>query len=38
MGEEKLFIKVSGVCKEFNGKEVLKEVSVDINEGEPLGL
>jgi methyl coenzyme M reductase system subunit A2 len=38
MKEEKPFIKVSEVCKEFNGKEVLKEVSVDIKGGEPLGL
>ena len=34
MSEEKPFIKVSAVCKEFEGKEVLKEVSVDIKEGE----
>jgi methyl coenzyme M reductase system subunit A2 len=38
MNAEKPFIKVSGVCKEFDGKEVLKEVSVNIKEGEPLGL
>ncbi|MCK4475445.1 MAG: hypothetical protein KAU16_01830 [Methanophagales archaeon] len=38
MSEEKTFIKVSGACKEFDGKEVLKEVSVDIKEGEPRGL
>jgi len=38
MSEEKPFINVSGVCKEFDGKEVLKEVSLDISEGEPLGL
>jgi methyl coenzyme M reductase system subunit A2 len=38
MSEEKPFIKVSGVSKEFEGKEVLKNVSVDIFEGVPLGL
>ncbi|MDI6885854.1 MAG: methyl coenzyme M reductase system, component A2 [archaeon] len=38
MSKEKPFIQVSGVCKEFAGKEVLREVSVDIKEGEPLGL
>ncbi|MHC1577821.1 MAG: methyl coenzyme M reductase system, component A2 [Candidatus Methanospirareceae archaeon] len=32
------FIKIAGICKEFEGKEVLKNVSVEINEGESLGL
>lgn len=32
------FIKISNVSNEFNGKEVLKNVSVVINEGESLGL
>ncbi|MBE0516305.1 MAG: methyl coenzyme M reductase system, component A2 [Methanophagales archaeon] len=32
------FIIISNVCKEFDGKEVLKNVSVVINEREPLGL
>lgn len=38
MGEEKPFVRISGVSKEFDGKEVLKNVSVDIWEGKPLGL
>jgi len=38
MSEKKPFIKVSAVCKEFDGKKVLKEVNVDISEGERLGL
>ena len=38
MSEEKPFIKVSAVCKEFEGKEVLKEASVDIKDGESLVL
>ncbi|MHC1611180.1 MAG: methyl coenzyme M reductase system, component A2 [Candidatus Methanospirareceae archaeon] len=38
MSEKEVFIKVSGVCKEFNGNEVLRNVSVDIEEGVPLGL
>ena len=38
MSEDKPFKKVSGVCKEFDGKEVLKKVSLAISEGEPLGL
>ncbi|MDI6885530.1 MAG: ATP-binding cassette domain-containing protein, partial [archaeon] len=38
MSEKEPFIKISDVCKEFDGKEVLKNVSVVINEGEPLGL
>ena len=38
MSEKKLSIKLSAVCKEFEGKEVLKKVSVDIKEGESLGL
>ena len=32
------FIRISDVSNEFNGKEVLKNVSVVINEGESLGL
>lgn len=38
MSEEEPFVKIRDVCKEFEGKEVLKNVSVDIREGEPLGL
>ena len=38
MSEKEPFIKISDVCKEFNGKEVLKNVSVVVHEGEPLGL
>ncbi|MCW3133139.1 MAG: methyl coenzyme M reductase system, component A2 [Methanophagales archaeon] len=36
--EPKPFVKIRDICKEFDGKEVLKNVSVDIREGEPLGL
>ena len=36
--ENEIFVKIRDVCKEFEGKEVLKNVSVDIREGEPLGL
>jgi methyl coenzyme M reductase system subunit A2 len=32
------FIKISNVSKEFDGKQVLKNVNVVINEGESLGL
>lgn len=32
------FIIISNVSKEFDGKEVLRNVNVVINEGEPLGL
>jgi methyl coenzyme M reductase system subunit A2 len=39
MGEEKeTFIKIRGVSKKFGDKTVLKNVSLDINELEPLGL
>jgi methyl coenzyme M reductase system subunit A2 len=38
MSEEKPFIQIRDVCKEFEGKEALKNVSVDIYEREPLGL
>ncbi|HUV02749.1 MAG TPA: methyl coenzyme M reductase system, component A2 [Desulfobacteria bacterium] len=39
MGKEnEPFIKISGVSKEFDGKQVLKNVNVVINEGESLGL
>ncbi len=39
MGKEtEPFIKISGVSKEFEGKSVLKNVNVVINEGEALGL
>ncbi len=38
MSEEEPLVKVRDICKEFDGKEVLKNVSVDIREGEPLGL
>jgi len=38
MSKEKPFITVSGVCKEFDGKEVVNGVSVEIKEGEPLDL
>ncbi len=35
---DKPFITVSGVSKKFEGEEVLREVSVVIREGEPMGL
>jgi methyl coenzyme M reductase system subunit A2 len=35
---DKPFITVSGVSKEFEGEEVLRDVSVEIREGESLGL
>lgn len=38
MSEAKPFITLSGVCKEFNGRTVLSDVSVTIKEGERLGL
>ena len=38
MSKGEPFIKVRDICKEFDGKQVLKNVSVDIREGEPLGL
>jgi methyl coenzyme M reductase system subunit A2 len=39
MGEEKeTFIKIRGVSKKFKDKTVLKNVSLDIKELEPLGL
>ena len=36
--EEEPFVIVRDVCKTFDGKEVLKNVSVEIREGESLGL
>ncbi len=36
--EEEPFVIVRDVCKTFDGKEVLKNVNVEIREGEPLGL
>ena len=38
MSENEPFIKLINVSKEFDGKAVLKNVSVEINEGESLGL
>ncbi|MEA2031971.1 MAG: methyl coenzyme M reductase system, component A2 [Euryarchaeota archaeon] len=38
MGENEAFVKIRDICMEFEGKEVLKNVSVDIREREPLGL
>nr|AAU82209.1 methyl coenzyme M reductase system component A2 [uncultured archaeon GZfos11H11] len=38
MEEKGVIVKLQDVCKEFEGKEVLKNVSVDIKEGESLGL
>ncbi|MEA1957790.1 MAG: ATP-binding cassette domain-containing protein, partial [Euryarchaeota archaeon] len=38
MGENEPFVKIRDICMEFEGKEVLKNVSVDIREGESLGL
>ncbi|HUV02211.1 MAG TPA: ATP-binding cassette domain-containing protein, partial [Desulfobacteria bacterium] len=32
------FLKLINVSKEFDGKAVLKNVNVEINEGESLGL
>ena len=37
MSDEKL-IQVKGLCKEFHGKEVLKNISVDINKGDVVCL
>ncbi|NAS89582.1 methyl coenzyme M reductase system, component A2 [ANME-1 cluster archaeon AG-394-G21] len=38
MEEKGVIVKLQDICKEFDGKEVLKNVSVDIKEGESLGL
>ena len=38
MGKEEPFIKIRDISKEFEGKTILKNVSFDIDEGEPLGL
>ena len=38
MEEKGVIVKLQDICKEFEGKEVLKNVSVDIKEGESLGL
>lgn len=38
MDNKEPFVKIRDICKEFDGKDVLKNVSVDIMEGEPLGL
>ncbi|HUV03373.1 MAG TPA: ATP-binding cassette domain-containing protein, partial [Desulfobacteria bacterium] len=38
MSENEPFIKLINVSKEFDGKAVLKNVNVEINEGESLGL
>ena len=37
-GEKETIVKVERVSKEFEGKGVLRDVSVDIKEGEALGL
>ena len=37
-GKKETIVRVERVSKEFDGKEVLKDVSVDIKEGEALGL
>ncbi len=38
MSEKEPFVIVRNVCKTFDGKEVLKDVNVELREGEPLGL
>ncbi len=38
MSKTEPFIKISDVSKKFDGKQVLKNVNVVINEGEALGL
>ena len=38
VGEKETIVRVDRVSKEFDGKEVLRDVSVDIKEGEALGL
>lgn len=38
MEEKGVIVKLQDICKEFEGKEVLKNVSIDIKEGESLGL
>ena len=38
MVKKEPFVRIRDICKEFDGKEVLKNVSVDIYEGEPIGL
>ncbi len=38
MEEKEIIVKLRDICKEFEGKEVLKNVSVEIKEGSSLGL
>jgi len=38
MGEKEPFLEIRDICKEFDGKEVLKNVSVNVEEGKSLGL
>jgi methyl coenzyme M reductase system subunit A2 len=38
MSENEPFLKLINVSKEFDGKAILKNVNVEINEGESLGL
>jgi methyl coenzyme M reductase system subunit A2 len=38
MGKEEPFIQIRNISKEFEGNVVLKNVSFDIYEGEPVGL
>ncbi len=38
MEEKEVIVKLRDICKEFDGKEVLKNVSVDLEEGASLGL
>ncbi len=38
MGDDRTFIEVRNVSKEFNGKQALKDVSLEIKELESLGL
>ena len=38
MSKREPFVKIRDISKEFKGNEVLKNVSLDINEEEPLGL
>jgi methyl coenzyme M reductase system subunit A2 len=38
MGKEEPFVQIRNISKEFEGNVVLKNVSFDIYEGEPVGL
>ena len=38
MSDKKVLIRVQNLCKAFGGHEVLKNISVDINEGDVVGV